>query len=220
MINHIAFIMDGNRRWAKKYKKSLSESYEYGLKNAYKIVKYLDTIQVKSISLWALSKDNMKRDINEIEIIYNLMRNNQNHELFNHFNTKIIGDLESIPQDIADILKKPIDKTKIKYNIQVNIFFNYSGTDDLTQTFNIINKQSPDHITIDNILHASMVKDLSPIDLLIRTSDRNRISNFCFLLLSFSELYFASQLWGEFKVRHLKKILQHYSNHYIGNFGA
>ncbi len=201
--NHVAFIMDGNRRWAKIRNLPSYVGHQKGFsifKNIVDLSKYLG---IKELSFFAFSKENWARNKKEIEFIFNLMEYLIKRELSrlkeDKIYVKFIGDKSNIKNEILNLFELMEKETSKDYIIKVNVMVNYSGKYDIEQAIKrIIN----DKIEVDRI-NGELLKSyllVSEPDLLIRTGNEYRISNFLLYQLAYTELYFSSKLWPEFSL--------------------
>ena len=190
--------MDGNNRWSKKKNLNLSKGYTSG---AYKLMKITTHIfknyDVKYISAFALSKNNLNRSKTIISTIKNVLLDflNKYEENYNFdFKIKFIGDLNFLNKKIRDKIKL-IENINISSKNNLIIFINYSGKSDISNSINNLNKFSKiNEISFSKILNT---KNLPDPDMLIRTGGFQRLSNFMLYQLAFTELYFTKKLWPE-----------------------
>ncbi|MFN9113089.1 MAG: polyprenyl diphosphate synthase [Bacteroidota bacterium] len=214
-MKHISFILDGNRRYAKKYGITMVESYEIGCSKVNEIVLFINENykEVENISLWAFSKNNNRRDPQEIELILSVIENKTiEQDLVKSFKCEFIGDFKE-NQRMNNLIEKykriNSEIKEFKSTLKLNIFINYCGTDDLIFTVNNILKEKPNlnFENIDKILEFSQTKFIPSIDFVVRTGGNKRLSDYCMNLLRFSEIYFLEKYWGEFCIDDLKNII-------------
>ena len=211
-IEHIAFIMDGNQRWSKKNKKNIEQGYLAGFDNLEKIVNYCLKIDIKYITVFALSSENLKR--NSSYLIFNIIRKIYKKLLKDLNNKKvninIIGEKKNLPEDILKIFKE------IKYfdrnNLQLNIAFNYGTQYEIINIIESFIKNKIEKLDLKMIRKKMYLGDIPDPEILIRTGGFQRLSNFILLNLSYSDLFFTKTLWPEFSVTELKKIFNEYNN--------
>lgn len=214
--NHVAFIMDGNRRWARKNLFSLDKVYQKGFDHAVSLSKFLFKKGVKEISFWAFSVDNHKRPENEKNIIFDLILNTEATKDLLEYKIRVLGFDNNINENILQKLKDIEAQSNQNSEHIINIMFNYSWSEELIHLL----QQNPEKINnIEDIKNHSISKDLSFIDLLLRTGGQKRLSNFSLLLTMYSEIYFSKKLWPDFNQQDLCDILEDYSN-IQRNFGA
>ena len=203
--------MDGNNRWSKKKNLNLSKGYTSG---AYKLMKITTHIfknyDVKYISAFALSKNNLNRSKTIISTIKNVLLDflNKYEENYNFdFKIKFIGDLNFLNKKIRDKIKI-IENINIMSKNKLIIFINYSGRSDINNSINSLNKFSKiNDLSFSKILNT---KNLPNPDLLIRTGGFQRLSNFMLYQLAFTELYFTKKLWPELSNTDIDKYIKNY----------
>lgn len=205
---HIAVIMDGNGRWAKKFGFLRNIGHENGVKTVRKIVSYCARIGVPYLTLYAFSTENWNRPQSEVSALMKLMKLVLKKEIksFEENNIRLlaIGNLDDLPLDVKKELTKAIDKTKNNTRLTVTIALSYGARFEMIHAVknlcnkvknNIISLEDIDEQTINNHLYTHNLPD---VDLLIRTSGEQRISNFLLWQIAYSELYFTEVLWPDF----------------------
>lgn len=214
-LNHIAIILDGNKRWAKKNKLSNVKGYTNGFENIKKIVYYSKSINLKNLTIFALSSENFKRS--SINIIYDIIYKNFANtfkELVNEDGVKIniFGSRENLPKKLIEIFKKIEETSKKNNNLNLNIAFNYGFKDEIKNIFNKIQNSNKiykfeDDIDINNMFYLGSFPDP---DLLIRTGGYKRLSNFIMYNLTYTELFFVDTLWPDFTEKEFHSIIKEY----------
>ena len=214
-IKHVAIIMDGNGRWGIKYKKSRNLGHKAGLNTVEKIIKSAIYHKIQYLTLFAFSTENWKRPKNEIKFLFNLL-NNFIDQKINYFNKKkirlkIIGNIDSLESKLKKKLSMSEKLTKKNNILQVNLALNYGSKYELVDTFQkLIKKKKNINIKdIENNLYTAKIPDP---DILIRTGDTKRLSNFLLWQLAYSELFFEKKLWPDFNEIDFKKILKKFKN--------
>ena len=214
--NHIAIIMDGNGRWAKKRLMPRSVGHKAGSDMLKRIVKKCNYLGVKYLTVYAFSTENWKRPSEEVSLLMGLIVTYLQREVkeMNENNVRIraIGDIEKLPQKAYDELKKSMDITKDNTGVVFSLALNYGFRDDLSHA---IKNMMKDNIAIDDIdddtvkkyLYTSYMPDP---DLIIRTGGEIRLSNFMLYEASYSEFYFCDTLWPEFDEEELCKAIYEY----------
>jgi undecaprenyl diphosphate synthase len=199
--NHIAFIMDGNRRWAKAKNLPSYVGHQKGFnvfKNIIDLSRYLG---IKELSFFAFSKENWARNKNEVEFIFNLMEYLIKRELSRLKEDKVfvkfIGDRSNMKSEILNLFDLMESETSKDYIIKVNVMVNYSGRYDIEQAIKKIIEDKIEAKYINSELIKSYLLVGEP-DLLIRTGNEYRISNFLLYQISYTELYFSPKLWPDF----------------------
>ena len=218
--NHIAVIMDGNGRWAKKKGKERIQGHKKGILSVRKLVEEASKINISYLTLFAFSTENWKRPKNEVSTLMDLIVLSLDKELKTIIENKIklnaIGDINSLPEEVKKKLKETIEKTKKNRKLILTIAINYGGKEEITNALktiinkvkkNIILKENVDEELINTHLYS---KNLPDVDLLIRTSGEKRISNFLLWKISYAELYFTNILWPEFSKNDFYKAIINY----------
>ena len=218
--NHIAVIMDGNGRWAKKKGKERIQGHKKGILSVRKLVEEASKINISYLTLFAFSTENWKRPKNEVSTLMDLIVLSLDKELKTIIENKIklnaIGDINSLPEEVKKKLKETIEKTKKNRKLILTIAINYGGKEEITNALktiinkvkkNIILKEKVDEELINTHLYS---KNLPDVDLLIRTSGEKRISNFLLWKISYAELYFTNILWPEFSKNDFYKAIINY----------
>ena len=209
-IDHLAFIMDGNGRWALKNNLKKREGHKAGIKSCINLIKSINKLDVhiNELSFYVFSSENWKRPISEINNLFNLIEEfYQEFEMTaQNYNLKIrhYGSRKKLSKKILYIIDDVTEKTKKNSSTAINLVFNYGSRDEIVSS---IKKISPGKINKNNIaknLYTSMSKDP---DLIIRTGGELRLSNFMLWQAAYSELYFTKKLWPDFNITDLKKIL-------------
>ena len=207
-IQHVAIIMDGNGRWAEKKELHRSEGHKKGLDNILPIVEELIEQKIKYITLFAFSTENNKRPYEEKKNLINLLDaalNNINEKINeNNINLSFIGDLSSLPKNITSKIQKISQKNKCKSSLKLIIAWNYSGRSDILNAIREIEKI---YITEKEFESYLMTKNIPDPDLIIRTGNQMRISNFMLWQSAYSELYFSKKLWPEFTKKDLNNAI-------------
>ena len=200
---HVAFIMDGNRRWAKLRNLPSYVGHQKGFNTFKNIIDLSKYIGIKELSFFAFSKENWQRNKNEINFIFKLMQYLIKRELPRLKEEKIfvkfIGDKNNIKKEIIELFNLMEHETSKDYVIKVNVMVNYSGKYDIEQAVKNIVKSNIPYEKIDFELIKSYLLVGEP-DLLIRTGNEYRISNFLLLQIAYTELYFSPKLWPEFSL--------------------
>ena len=213
---HIAFIMDGNRRWAQKRGLSRMLGHKFGAKNLVNIILALSKIEeVKFASFFAFSTENWNRDKKEIDYIFDLVYQfvDENKDDFKNHNIKFvqIGDLARFPKKLQDIILKTEEETKNNTGLVVNLAMNYGGRADIVQATNKLLEKGVKEITEKDLCENLYSYPSPDIDLLVRTSGELRISNFMLFQLAYSEFYFTKKYWPDFNEKQLKKAIYAFS---------
>jgi len=209
-INHVAIIMDGNGRWGLKKKKSRNLGHKAGLNAIEKIIRETIKKKIKFLTLYAFSTENWKRPKKEINFLFNLLKdflNKKTNQLSkNGIKFKMIGSKKMLSKDLIKILLNSEKVTKNNKNLQINLALNYGSKSELINAINRINKKKI-NINELNIKKHLYTYDIPDPDLLIRTGNTNRLSNFMLWQLAYSEIFFEKKLWPDFTTKDYNKIL-------------
>ena len=221
LLNHVAIIMDGNGRWGIKYKNSRNAGHKAGLKTVEKIIKQSIKNKIKYLTLYAFSTENWKRPKNEINYLFNLLEdfllnkiediNKQNVKL------KIIGKM-NFSKKLNQLLKSSEAKTSKNTKLQINLALNYGSKTELIDAFKILikKKENINEKNINKYLHTKNVPDP---DILIRTGNTKRLSNFLLWQIAYTEIFFEKKLWPEFNENDYTRIIKKFKK-VKRNFGS
>ena len=213
-IHHIAVIMDGNGRWGVKHKKSRNLGHKEGLKTVEKIIRISVKNKIKYLTLFAFSTENWKRPKKEVnflfELLENFLKDKINMLVENNIKLKIIGN-QIFLSKINKLLKKSEKLTKKNTKLQINLALNYGSKNELVNSFKNILKQKKkiNEKNVSKYLYTSKIPDP---DLLIRTGNTHRLSNFMLWQLAYSEIYFEKKLWPDFTEKDFNKILKNFKS--------
>jgi|TARA_B100000929_G_scaffold120466_1_gene95476 undecaprenyl diphosphate synthase len=211
-IKHVAIIMDGNGRWGIKHKKSRNLGHKQGLKTVEKIIKASIKNKIKYLTLYAFSTENWKRPKKEINFLFYLLENFLLSKISDlnkqNIKLKIIGK-KRFSKKINNLLDKSEKKTFKNKKLQINLALNYGSKSELIQSFNIIKKKN-EKINENNISKYLFTHHIPDPDLLIRTGNTQRLSNFLLWQLAYSEIFFEKKLWPDFNEKDYNKILNNF----------
>jgi len=213
---HVAFIMDGNRRWAVARGLNKMIGHKQGglaLKNLIGVIeKYKE---IKFASFFGFSTENWNREQKEIDYIFDIAYNlvKENEEQFKNKNIKFVsmGDVSRFPKELQEMLVRVMKETENNTGLVVNLALNYGGRDDIVHAANKVVEKG-EEITIESLKENLYSAPSPDIDLLVRTSGEMRISNFMLFQLAYSELYFTKTCWPDFDEKELMKALHVYAN--------
>ena len=213
-LNHVAIIMDGNGRWGLKYKKSRNAGHKAGLITVEKIIKETIKNNIKFLTLYAFSTENWKRPKKEIKYLFNLLESFLNKRIndFHNQNIKlnIIG-VKSFSFKLNKLLKHAEAKTNKNTKLHVNLALNYGSKTELINAFKTLIKNK-EKITEKNLTKYLQTKNIPDPDLLIRTGNTKRLSNFLLWQLAYSEIFFVKKLWPDFNEKDYNKIIKKFRN--------
>ncbi|WP_440679298.1 polyprenyl diphosphate synthase [Candidatus Pelagibacter sp. HIMB1517] len=222
--NHIAIIMDGNGRWGIKKFKSRLLGHKEGVKKIGQIINYCLKNKIKNLTLYVLSRDNfLKRKSKELKNIFFLIETylpkNEDFFLKNKINLNFIGESNGLPKNIKKLIEITNKKFSFKSNnLILNVALNYSSKLEIINTIKKINLKK-DKITKKNIEKYLYTFSSGDPDLIIRTGGYNRLSDFLLWQSAYSEIYFVNDLWPEFKINNLKRIIEKF-NKTQKNYGS
>ncbi len=220
-LNHVAIIMDGNGRWGLKYKNSRNAGHRAGLKTVEKIIKQSIKHKIKFLTLYAFSTENWKRPQKEINYLFQLLENfliNRIEDLSKQeIKLKIIG-VKKFSKKLNNLLIYSERKTSKNKKIQVNLAINYGSKIEIINAFKSIIKNK-DSINIKKFEKYLQTKNIPDPDLLIRTGNTKRLSNFLLWQLAYSEIFFEKKLWPAFNEKDFNRIINKFKKT-KRNFGS
>ena len=209
-LNHVAIIMDGNGRWGLKNKNSRNAGHKAGLNTVEKIIKETIKNKIKFLTLYAFSTENWKRPKKEINYLFNLLENfliNRIQDLHKqNIKLKIIG-VKSFSSKLNKLLNQSEKKTLKNKKLQINLALNYGSKFELISAFKNLKKNN-DKVNEKNLSKYLQTKNIPDPDILIRTGNTKRLSNFLLWQLAYSEIFFEKKLWPDFKEKDYNKIIK------------
>ena len=218
---HIAIIMDGNGRWAKKRGLPRKVGHSFGARNFRKIAKYCDKIGIKYLTVYAFSTENWKRPKDEVDAIMNLFRDYLKEAISDYQNenikTRFIGDVSVLDDDLQKLIAEAEEDSSKKTGMTLNIAVNYGGRQEITRAARELCREaaegriSPDEITEEDISKNMYTAGQPDPDLIIRPSGEQRISNFMLWQAAYSEFYYSNVLWPDFSTEQLKHAINEYN---------
>lgn len=215
-IEHIALILDGNKRWASKNDISIKNSYKHGLKNIEKLINNCLKIKLPYLTLFTLSSENIKRkSVSSIfQVIYDdfflFFEKIINEKLVK---INVIGSKKNLPKKILTLIDHCENKTKNNNILHLNLAFNYGFKDEVKQVLNKVLENKEIDLTVEeNIKKLFFLGSIPDPDILIRTGGDKRLSNFIMYNLTYSEIFFINTLWPDFNNQELIKIISEYKN--------
>lgn len=220
--NHIAIIMDGNGRWAKRRGMPRNMGHKAGGDNVKTITKACSKLGVKYLTLYAFSTENWKRPEEEVSGLMDLLvfflKNELNELHENNVRVRAIGDISKLPTKTRKVLEDSIEKTKNNDDLHLILALNYGSRNEITLAVkSIVDKvdkglMSPDEIDEDLISNHLDTKGIPDPDLLVRTSGELRLSNYLLWQLAYTEFYFTDDYWPDFGEEALIKAIEVYSS--------
>ena len=212
--SHIAFIMDGNGRWAEKKGLPRFFGHSQGVKVIKKIVKSALHFRIKYITLFAFSTENWNRPKNEVDYLMELFINSIKTEVeelnSQSVSLKFIGNIKNLTNNLKEVIKVAENKTKSNTKVILSIAINYGGKWDIVNATNKILSANLEKVNESQFNSFTCLSGLPDPDLLIRTGGEYRISNFMLWNISYSELYFMDDLWPDFDENSFKKVIEEY----------
>ena len=209
-INHIAIIMDGNGRWGIKKFNSRKFGHQKGIQTVEKIIEASIKQSIKYLTLYTFSTENWKRPKYEINFLFNLLQEylNKNIDILlkNNIKFNILGDLSKFPIKLRNSIDNAVKLTSENKKLQINLALNYGSKDEIVRSLKIL-KRKKISINIKNIEKNLYTKNIPDPDILIRTGNTNRLSNFLLWQLSYTEIFFVKKLWPDFNKNDFYKII-------------
>ena len=209
-VRHVAIIMDGNGRWGLKYKNSRNAGHRAGLNPVETVINECLQMNIKFLTLYTFSTENWKRPQNEINFLFNLLEkflsNKINNLIKKGIKLKFIGEINKLPLKLKKLIKISETKTSQNIGLQLNVALNYGSKNELLKSIDLIIKKNI-KINEKNINKNLYTNDTPDPDILIRTGNTNRLSNFMLWQLAYTEIFFEKKLWPDFNAKDFKKIL-------------
>ena len=213
--NHIAIILDGNGRWAKNKGLPRNLGHRQGVETLIKISRYCSEIGIKNLTVYAFSTENWNRPVEEVNYLMNLLE-----EYFNgleknlkkrNIRLKVIGEKTNLSSKLINLINNVEENCKYNTGMILNIAFNYGGKDEIIHAFK---QMETDKVlfTKENVDKYLYTNESGNVDLLIRTSGEQRISNFLLWQIAYAEFYFTKTYWPDFSKRELNKAIEAYQN--------
>ena len=220
-LNHVAIIMDGNGRWGLKHKNSRNAGHKAGLRTVEKIIKETIKNKIGYLTLYAFSTENWKRPKKEVKYLFNLLENfliNRIEELSKqNIKLKIIG-VKKFSNKLNKIITQSEKKTSKNKKLQINLALNYGSKLELISAFKKLSKNN-ESINETNFEKYLQTKNIPDPDLIIRTGNTNRLSNFLLWQLAYSEIFFEKKLWPDFSIKDYNRIIKRFKK-IKRNFGS
>ena len=227
-LQHLAIIMDGNRRWAEFNGFSPHEGHRMGAKNLWSIIQKTNNLGIKYLTIFGFSTENWKRSSLEINFLMGLLSDFLDDSILKvkkyNFKIKFIGDLNVFDKSILEKMNLIHNNTMNNQGLVISIALNYGGRYDIIYALNQfikLNKVNLDSITLNetNFKDFTLNKGIPDPDLLIRTGGELRLSNFLLWDLAYTELLFASEMWPDFNEESLERAVLEFSSR-IRKFGG
>jgi undecaprenyl diphosphate synthase len=213
-INHVAIIMDGNGRWGLKHKNSRNSGHKAGLNTVEKIIKETIKNKIQFLTLYVFSTENWKRPKEEINFLFNLLENFLINRLQDinkqNIKLKIIG-VKNFSSKLNKLLDLSEKKTSKNNKLQINLALNYGSKYELINAFKNLKKNN-DIFNEKNLSKYLQTKNIPDPDILIRTGNTKRLSNFLLWQLAYTEIFFVKKLWPDFNEKDYFKIIKNFRN--------
>jgi undecaprenyl diphosphate synthase len=212
-LKHIAIIMDGNGRWGLKKKKNRNFGHKQGLNVIENIINFVLDSEIKILTLFAFSTENWKRPQKEIDYLFSLLEFFLENKLENlnkkKISIKFIGNKKRIKKSLVKKMSNAEKITQFNNKLKINIALNYGSRDEIINSVNILKKKKL-KLNIKNLEDNLYTKKLPDPDILIRTGNTNRLSNFMLWQIAYTEIFFEKKLWPDFTINDLKRIINAY----------
>jgi undecaprenyl diphosphate synthase len=209
-VKHVAIIMDGNGRWGIKNKNSRNAGHRAGLNSVEVVINECLESNIKYLTLYTFSTENWKRPKNEINFLFNLLENfliNKIDKLIKkNVKLKFIGEIHKLPSKLKKLIRSSEKKTSKNLDLHVNVALNYGSKSEIINSIKIINKKKMKFNEI-NINKNLFTKDMPDPDILIRTGNTQRLSNFMLWQIAYTEIFFEKKLWPDFNLNDFRKII-------------
>jgi len=213
-LNHVAIIMDGNGRWGLKHKNSRNAGHKAGLNTVEKIIKQTIKNKISFLTLFAFSTENWQRPRKEIKYLFSLLENfliNRIEELHKqNIKLKILGS-KKFSSKLNKLLNNSEKKTSKNTKLQINLALNYGSKSELIDAFKRM-KKNKSTINEKNLTKNLQTKNIPDPDLLIRTGNTKRLSNFLLWQVAYSEIFFEKKLWPAFNEKDYNRIIKEYKS--------
>lgn len=211
---HIAFIVDGNGRWAKKYGMPRNYGHKCGVDAIKKIIDSCSKFGIKVASFFIFSTENWARPKDEVDYIFQLAKDmfekTLNEYKEKNYRIHVIGEVSKLDSEMQEIISKAVTETQDNDGLIVNFAINYGGRDEIVRACNSLIKSGKEEVTKQDFEQALYTCKLPDPDIVIRTSGEIRISNFMLYQMAYSELFFPKKYWPDFKEKDLYKVLIEY----------
>ncbi len=221
-IKHVAIIMDGNGRWGLKNKGSRNSGHRAGLNTIEHIIEETVRHKIKYLTLYTFSTENWKRPKKEISFLFTLLENFLQKKLENlikkEIKLKILGNRKKFSIKLQKLLNQSEKKTFKNKKLQINLALNYGSKNEIINAVKTVNKNNQ-KISEKNIENNLFTRGIPNPDLLIRTGNTKRLSNFLLWQLAYTEIFFEKKLWPDFKKNDYNKIINKFKS-LKRNFGA
>jgi len=213
-IKHVAIIMDGNGRWGMKKNNNRNLGHKIGLKTVEKILLHSIKKKIQYLTLFTFSTENWKRPGNEINYLFSLLENFLKKKIKkihnNDIRVKFIGDKKKVKKSLISLFKSSEKLTSGNSKIQVNVAFNYGSKNEILNTMKILKKKKL-KFSEKNFINNLYTKCIPDPEILIRTGNTKRLSNFMLWQLAYTEIFFEKKMWPDFSTNDFDRIIMSYN---------
>lgn len=219
---HVAIIMDGNGRWAKRNKLKVALGHRSGVEALRSVIRESSDLGICALSIYAFSTENWSRSQEEVAALMQLLLEffaSEIDELYEkNVTIRILGDVQGLPAPQRNAVQRAMDRTKDNTGLHLNIALNYGGRAELLHAAKLIAKRvqngelAPEEVTLADLENGLYTRGLPDVDLLIRTSGEMRLSNFLLYQCAYAEFLFPEVLWPDFTLDHFHEALLSYQN--------
>lgn len=213
-LKHIAFIMDGNGRWAKQRLMPRKYGHSEGVKAMKRVIEAADEYGIEAVSFYAFSTENWSRPQDEVESLFKMVDKFAKDELEYYaekgYRVRIMGDISRLPESTANALNSIIERTAKNTGLTVNIGLNYGGRDEIIRAVNKL-IESGNAVTMDSLSTALDTSGMPDPDVIVRSAGEQRLSNFMLWQAAYSEFIYRKEYWPSFDKDILKGIIEEYS---------
>ncbi len=215
-IKHVAIIMDGNGRWAKKRFRPRIWGHVRGSNVVSDIVEAADDLGLKALTLYAFSTENWSRPLEEVSSLFKLLKKFLQKEkariLANNIKFKVIGEIQNLPAETVSLIREVEEQSSQATGLQLTFAFNYGGRAEIIRAVNAFQIANPKKLMTEADLASLMYRpETGDVDLMIRTGGEQRISNFLLWQMAYAELFFTQTKWPDFTPNEFKQIIDHVS---------
>ncbi len=216
-INHVAIIMDGNGRWAQSRSRPRFWGHVRGSFVVSDIVEEADNLGLKALTLFAFSTENWSRPIDEVRVLFKLLRKfilrERQKVMDNNIRFKVIGDISGLPQETKKLIHELEQDSQYHTGLKLSFAFGYGGRKEIIDAVNYFISQNPGKdISEEDLEKRLLTNDVGDVDLLIRTGGNHRISNFLLWQMAYAELSFSNTEWPDFSPKEFNLIINQARN--------
>jgi undecaprenyl diphosphate synthase len=214
-LKHIAIIMDGNRRWAKKRNLPIAVGHRTGADTLQKIIEYCIDIKLKYLTVYAFSTENWKRSPEEVNDLMNLLREYlvklEKDNKDRNAKIRIIGDINRLDEDLQEKIIRIQERTSQNTGLVINVALNYGSRDEIIHAIKSLSKDELESLDMEKFSEKLYTYPCPDPDLIIRTAGEQRLSNFLLWQAAYSEFWYTDVLWPDFSEKELDKAIEAYS---------